>query len=201
MTTRIKGSAFGGAPTLLLSLLCIVVATGCRERATPRPYGYFRVDLPPHAYTQAPLDKECPYRFEMPVSAQLLPRHEGNEKYWFDLHYPTLNANVHCSYKPVRADLFHLVEDTRKIVYKHTVKADEIVETPYENSERRVYGILYEIKGNAASPLQFVLTDSVKHFFRGALYFDNVPNKDSIAPMAHYVQEDMVHLIETFAWK
>ncbi|MHB9056531.1 MAG: gliding motility lipoprotein GldD, partial [Paludibacteraceae bacterium] len=87
------------------------------------------------------------------------------------------------------------------IVYKHTVRADGITETPFENPGKRVFGILYELTGNTASPVQFVLTDSTKHFFRGALYFDNVPNKDSIAPMSEYVREDIVHMMESFEWK
>jgi gliding motility-associated lipoprotein GldD len=86
-------------------------------------------------------------------------------------------------------------------VYKHTVKAENIAEIPYENAEQKVYGILYELTGNTASPVQFVLTDSNKNFFRGALYFENVPNKDSIAPIVQYVQKDIVRLIESFEWK
>ena len=63
-----------------------------------------------------------------------------------------------------------------------------------------MYGILYQIKGNAASQVQFLLTDSVKHFLRGALYFNNRPNKDSIAPVANYITEDIVRLMETAEW-
>ena len=64
-----------------------------------------------------------------------------------------------------------------------------------------MHGILYDLKGNTASNVQFVLTDSTKHFFRGALYFNNVPNKDSIAPMSDYIREDIIHIMESFEWK
>ena len=71
----------------------------------------------------------------------------------------------------------------------------------FQNPQKKVYGILYDLTGNTASSVQFVLTDSVHHFFRGALYFDNVPNKDSIAPMSDYIREDIVHMMETFEWR
>jgi gliding motility-associated lipoprotein GldD len=86
-------------------------------------------------------------------------------------------------------------------LYKHSVKADGIGETVFENTEKKIYGILYDLKGNTASSLQFVLTDSTKHFFRAALYIDNVPNKDSIAPVIEYLRKDVVQIMETFEWK
>ena len=62
-------------------------------------------------------------------------------------------------------------------------------------------GIMYEIKGNAASPFQFFATDSTKHFLRGSMYFNVYPNKDSLAPVFDFVQSDIKHLIETIKWK
>lgn len=183
---------------LLFSLLLLTAS--CKENSTPRPYGYFRVDLPVHDYSVFD-QNNYPYAFEISNLARIIPRSEKGEQYWIDIHYPLLNANIHCSYKPVRSDLFNLVEDTRNIVYKHLVKADDIAEIPYENPERKVYGVLYELLGNTASPVQFVLTDSTRHFFRGALYFESVPNQDSIAPMSRYVLEDIVRLMESFEWK
>ncbi len=172
----------------------------CQEKSTPRPKGYFRVDLPPHEYSRFD-SLAFPYSFDYSNSAQILPRNENGENFWIDLNYPSLNANIYCSYKPIHSNLFELVEDTRNIVYKHSVRADAISELPYENQDRKVYGILYELSGNAASPYQFILTDSTKHFFRAALYFESVPNKDSIAPIAQYIHKDIVRLIESFEWK
>jgi gliding motility-associated lipoprotein GldD len=56
------------------------------------------------------------------------------------------------------------------------------------------------MKGNAASPAQFYVTDSVRNFLRGSLYFNHTPNADSIAPAANYVLQDMIHMIETLEW-
>ena len=185
---------------ILLIFSVFLLATSCKENSTPRPYGYFRVDMPDHDY-KVFNQNNYPYSFEFSNSAKIIPRSEIGEQYWIDIQYPSLNAHIYCSYKPVRSDLFRLVEDTRSIVYKHLVKADDIAEIPYENPEKRVYGILYELSGNTASPVQFILTDSTKHFFRGALYFESVPNQDSIAPMSQYVLQDIMRLMESFEWK
>jgi gliding motility-associated lipoprotein GldD len=184
----------------LLVFSVFLLTTSCKETSTPRPYGYFRVDLPGHQYSGKAL-YGYPFSFEISEEARIVARNEPGEKYWLDIRYSTLNATIYCSYKPVHSDLFNLVEDTRNIVYKHLVKADDIAEISFENPDKKVYGILYELSGNTASPVQFILTDSINHFFRGALYFESVPNKDSIAPIAQYVQRDIVKLMESFEWK
>jgi len=142
-----------------------------------------------------------PYRFDLPKNARLINRKTVGENYWIDLYYPKLNASIYCSYKPVHGNLINLLEDTRKIVYKHSVRADGIGEKVFENTGKNVHGILYDLKGNTASSVQFILTDSTHNFFRGALYFNNVPNKDSIAPMAKYIREDVIRIMESFEWK
>ncbi|MDD3080083.1 MAG: gliding motility lipoprotein GldD [Paludibacter sp.] len=172
----------------------------CGGNYSPKPYGYFRVDMPAHKYRIADT-LNLPYKFELSDYAEIVSREEPGENYWIDINYPGLNCSVYCSYKHVKGNLRELSEDAHRYVYKHAVKADAINEKLFENPKKKVYGILYDLKGNTASSLQFVLTDSTRHFFRGALYFNNVPNKDSIAPMANYIREDMIRLIESFEWK
>jgi len=179
---------------------CAGLFWSCSEASMPRPYGYFRVDLPEHTYRT--IDTlNLPYRFDLPKSARLIGHSAESEKFWIDLYYPLLNASIYCSYKPVNGNLFSLLEDSRKIVYKHSVRADGIGEKVFDQSEKDVHGILYDLKGNTASSVQFLLTDSTRHFFRGALYFNNVPNKDSIAPMSDYIREDVIRIMESFEWK
>ena len=116
------------------------------------------------------------------------------------LKFPKFNAEVFISYKPVNNNLDKLVEDARTMVYKHTVKADAINEsrfhTPHNGS-----GVYYEIGGNAASSIQFFITDSTQHYLRGALYFNAQPNKDSLAPVVSFLKDDVVQLINTLHWK
>lgn len=192
--------------TKQLSFFLIIAASfgmgcvSCENTYTPKPYGYFRVDLPPHSYRT--IDTlNLPYEFDLPVGVRLTNHVATGEKYWIDLNYPRLNANIYCSYKTLNGNLNSLLEDTRRIVYKHSIRADGINEKLFQNPDEKVYGILYDLKGNTASSEQFVLTDSTHNFFRAALYFNNVPNKDSIAPMSEYIREDIIRMMESFRWK
>ncbi len=96
--------------------------------------------------------------------------------------------------------LNQFLEETRKLAYKHTIKADAIEEQVFMNPSKDVYGLIYRINGNAASPMQFYLTDSTSHFLRGALYIRQVPNIDSIQPVLNFLEPDIIHLIETTTW-
>lgn len=190
-----------GNVQLIFLLICVFTfnLTGCKKNYYPKPYGYFRVDLPEHRYNK--IDTILPYHFEISDIAKIELKKEEQEQYWIDIVYPTLNAAIHCSYKEVNHNLYKLSEDAHRSVYKHLVRADDITEQIFSNPERKVYGIYYDLKGNAASVAQFVLTDSIKHFVRGAVYFNHVPNKDSIAPMSDYIKHDVIRLMESFSWK
>jgi gliding motility-associated lipoprotein GldD len=165
---------------------------------TPRPYGYFRIDLPQHAYRA--FDKGYPYSFDMSTFAADSVVRAKSEEYWINIYYPKLNGCIYLSYKPIHNNLQTIAEDCRTFVYKHTIMAESITERRFENKKAKVYGILYDIKGDAASPLQFMMTDSIHHVLRGALYFNNIPNKDSIAPVLNYVRKDVLKMIETLHW-
>lgn len=185
---------------IIAFLISSIFFYSCGKASTPRPYGYFRVDIPSHQYVRFD-SAALPYTFEKSTLAAVKPVTRKGENYWIDITYSHLKANIYCSYKPVKSNLFQLLKETHSIVYKHSIRADAITEKAFENPEKRVFGILYELTGNTASTAQFVLTDSLNHFFRGALYFDQIPNKDSIAPMAEYISRDIVRLMESFEWK
>lgn len=183
----------------ILLFAAILLLSGCSHPPVPKPYGFFRVDLPTPEYQL--IDTTLPYRFELSHLAEIHLRTDANERYWIDIRYPSLNAIVHCNYNPVDNNIYELSEDARTFVYKHIVKADHIGEQTFRHPAQNVFGVFYDLKGNTASAAQFVLTDSSRHFFRGALYFNHVPNKDSIAPMAEYLKRDLLHLMESFSWK
>ena len=65
----------------------------------------------------------------------------------------------------------------------------------------KVYGLVFDIAGNTASSVQFYLTDSTKHFMRGALYFNERTNVDSVSPVLTYLKKDILHMIETLKWE
>ena len=185
---------------LYIALLCCLCLNGCGERFVPKPYGYFRVDLPENTY-QRFSQADYPYSFEYSQLAEIRPKQEADERFWIDVYYPRFDARIHCSYKPVEHNLRELSADAQDFVFKHAGKASAIPEQGYENADQRVFGVYYELHGNTASPYQFYLTDSTTHFFRAAVYFNCHPNQDSLAPIIDYLGTDVRSLIESFRWQ
>jgi gliding motility-associated lipoprotein GldD len=184
---------------LIVIALLLLIATSC-SHPTPKPYGYFRIDLPANSYRISEKPYPCSFDISM-LATDSFVSYKGNGECWLNIVYPSLKGCIYCSYIPIHNNFRTIAEDCRKFVYKHTVKAEAITEQPYMNPGNKVYGILYEIRGDAASPIQFMLTDSVHHVLRGALYFDAVPNKDSIAPVLNYVRKDIIRMMESTKWK
>jgi gliding motility-associated lipoprotein GldD len=183
---------------IITALFFVIMITSCGKKPNPKPYEYFRIDLPEHSYKMVDTIKN--YDFEISEYAEITP-YIGESK-GLNIDYNQLNGRIHITFMPIDLDSFRIVtEDSRRLAYKHTIKANAIIENYYANDTTKVYGVLYKITGNAASPVQFFITDSTKHFLRGALYFNNLPNYDSIAPVADYINEDIIHLIETVRWK
>lgn len=184
----------------IISLLLMSLVLACQPSYTPKPRGFLRIDFPDREYVL--FDSVCPYTFEYPSYGRIVPDTDYNtEPCWINIDFPDYNGTIHISYKEVNQNLNDYIEDSRELTYKHTIKADAIQETVYTNPEKEVHGILYDIKGNAASSIQFYLTDSNAHFLRGALYFNVEPDKDSLAPVISFFREDIIHLVESFAWK
>ena len=183
----------------IMAAIITVITSGC-SNDVPRPRGYFRIALPEKEYVKFDNDS-FPYLFDYANVANIERKPTKDEPYWIDVVYPRLNARIYCSYKHVDGNFKEVNEDARSFVYKHTIKADDITEQPYQDDSAKVYVLLYELKGNTASAIQFVATDSVKHFFRGALYFDNTPNQDSVAPVREYIREDIIRLLESLRWR
>ncbi len=188
---------------VVLYVVFIWIAYSCGESYSPRPRGFFRIDLPEKEYRK--FDSIFPYKFEYPVYSIIQPDlSPSSEPYWADINFPRFNAAVHLSYKKVRSlkDLQLYFEDSRTFANKQIPKATAIREGVIINPEKKVYGLFYEIQGTgAASTYQFYLTDSLNHFLRGALYFNFQPNNDSLAPVIDFLKQDIEHLIETLDWK
>ena len=184
----------------ILSVLFIVLSS-CQQSSIPKPYGYVRLTMPDTCYADA-VPAGYPYRFDVSCNAEVRPvSDEQGGQYWIDLHYPALNATVHCSYQPVRGNLRELTDDAIRFVYRHSSHASSIPEQGFVHAEARVYGVLFDLEGNTASSMQFFVTDSVRHFFRAAAYCDCVPNADSLAPVYDYLHKDVVRMVESFEWR
>jgi gliding motility-associated lipoprotein GldD len=182
---------------LICCLICCFLVS-CKETFTPKPRGYYRIELPEKQYRI--YSEQCPFTFDFPVYGNVTTDN-GGEPCWLNVEFPAYNGTIHLSYKKINKNLSAYIEDSRTFAYKHAVKADAINEKLIRDNNKNVYGIIYDIKGNVASSLQFFVTDSNTHFLRGALYFNTTPNKDSLAPVISFFQQDVYRLIESLTWK
>jgi gliding motility-associated lipoprotein GldD len=185
-----------------LLLTAMIIACNNTEDYTPKPRGYFNIEFPKkqyRAYTGG-----CPFTFNYPVYATMASDQEQDAgDCWNNLSYSRFNARLHLTYYPISSvkEYQGLVEDARTLAFKHTVKASAIDQKLINYPDKKVYGIYYAIEGNTASSVQFFLTDSAKHYFRGALYFNERPQYDSIAPVIKFIKQDVDVMISSFRWK
>ncbi|MDX9772572.1 MAG: gliding motility lipoprotein GldD [Bacteroidales bacterium] len=178
----------------------MLMAVGCRQPSVPKPAGYFRIDLPEKRYVR--YETPCSYSIEYPDYARInLKPGSARDTCWMDIEFPSMRAKIHLTYFDIRNNLASLTELSRELAYKHTIRADAIDEKLWADDSAHVYGILYDLKGNTASSVQFYVTDSIRHYLRGSLYFMAEPNEDSLLPVINFLREDIIHLIETLNWE
>lgn len=186
----------------LAALLLLLMLTACGDDTPqPKPRGYFRIDLPEKQYVT--LDTMVRYSFEYPIYATIMPdKYSPEERDWVNVEFSTFKGTIHISYKYVDGNLSQYLEDAHKLIVKHIEKASGIRDSVMINPERDVYGLMYFLEGEGvASPLQFYVTDSTRHFLRGSLYFNIYPNNDSLQPVIDFITDDVRHLITTLEWK
>jgi gliding motility-associated lipoprotein GldD len=178
--------------TLVFSFLLL---TSCKDDVLTKPPSQLRLDYPVAEY--AAFENHCPFTFNMNNEAVIKEEKECG----FTITYPKMKATIYLTYKTVNGDIDKLLRDAQKLTYEHVIKADDILEQPYINPQKKVYGMFYKVSGNAATNAQFYATDSTKHFITGSVYFYAKPNFDSIMPAADYIRNDMQALMETLKWK
>lgn len=172
------------------------------ESGTPKPRGYFRVAFPEKKYVA--YNEDCPYSFEIPDYSKMNQSRKGQaQPCWKDWEFPQFNATVHLSYIPIQhdSDLTHAVNSSWELIEKHGKVSSGMRDSIIMRKKNRVYGVVVKLGGNAASQMQFFLTDSSHHFMRGALYFFAPPNKDSLRPMLDFIATDIYKMAETLKWK
>lgn len=184
----------------IVTIITFFSACSEQEITMPRPRGYYRIDLPEKSFQK--FENTCPYSFEYPIYATMqVDSNRKMERCWSNLTFPNQHATVYLSYKDIKDNLNQMFEDSRNLAYKHAAKASQIEEYTINIPEKKVFGIIYEIAGNAASSIQFHVSDSSSHFLRGSLYFYATPNADSLDPVVTFIRADIEHLIQSFNWK
>ncbi len=183
-------------------ILLIIFLAGCEQSYTPKPKGYNRLLLPPHDYVSLP--DSLPYTFEISTAAKILRDSSYiAERYWIDLFYPDITANIQITYKNLNQDtqlLKELVNDSYKLTSKHQIKAYAIEESVVRTPSGKT-AVIAELVGEVPSQFQFFITDSTHNFIRGALYFRTSTKNDSLAPAIEYMKIDAMHMINTLEWK
>ena len=179
----------------LATISMLLILCSCKDEVLPKPAGFLRLDYPEAKYVN--FQNPCPFSFEMNETAVI----KGEKECGFAITYPKMKATIYLTYKPVNNNIDKLLRDAQKLTYEHVIKADDILEQPYLNPEKKVFGMFYQVNGNAATNSQFYATDSTKHFITGSVYFYSKPNFDSVMPAASYIKNDMQRLMETLKWK
>ena len=193
---------------LLIAIAGTLIFQACEEYVpVPKPRAYPKVVYPKKEYQR--FDQNyCDFSFDLPVYANIerdtsfFDRRPASDC-WFNIDVPALNAKIHCSYYPItgRARYDELVADAFVMAQKHNVKANYIEEIPVHRTADRVHGIVFNIEGATASSYQFFVTDSTRHFLRGALYFNTQARPDSLAPVLAFMREDVNRLVNTLKWE
>ena len=183
-------------------LLMVMILFSCQQNYTPKPHAYYRIEFPEREYRMYD-SMPRPFTFEYPVYGTLVHViRPASDSCWLNISFPKYRGTIHLTYIKIDNNFDQLIEENWKILFKGIAQKADAVEYDFiANPETNIYGTVYDIRGNAASSVQFYVTDSVRNFLRGSLYFSAKPNYDSLAPVVNFFRKDIIHLIETVKWK
>lgn len=209
---------------MAIPLAFCILAAACNSPYVSKKRGYFNIELPKHAYRKFEA-KDFPFSFEYPIYAQIVRDSTyfdaaPENPYWINIDFQQLHSKIFLSYKSIGARVLYkvkqadgsyrdstaisvydkLVNDAYTLTNKNNVVSNSISDSLFRTGNG-VGGVFFKVGGNAATAKQFFLTDTVRHFLRGALYFEVAPNVDSLKPIHDFIQVDMDHIIQTFRWK
>lgn len=180
-----------------LSALILYSCSG-NETYIPKPPTYLRIDLPEREYIT--FDDTCAFKFEIP-SYTTISKSEVGSDCNKNLNLGPLNGVINLSFIKIDTSLAAYVNYAIDKVEEHKIKATAIKDSNIIRPNDKVYGTLFTLEGNVATPFQFYLTDSVSSFMSGVVYFNAIPNYDSIKPALDFVKKDIVHLLNSTTWQ
>ncbi len=181
-------------------LLFVLLLSSCNDDVTPKPRGYFRIDIPEHSFVK--YESNSPFSFEYADYAVVSNANRPEHPYWLFVDYPKFNARIYLSYSDIHGNVAQMLNDAHDLAFKHIAVANDIQQKLIIKPQTKVYGLFYSIKGaKVASPINFYVTDSVSHFVRGALYFNESPQNDSLAPVIKGIESDIWHMVESMKWE
>ena len=173
-----------------------ILVCSCNQAYKPKPKGYNQIQFPEKKFEQITVSDV--YSFKKNLQANLKV---DNERLWVTLNYEKLNAEILITHKKILnySELNEFVQESYKLIGRHQIKAESIIEKRVV-TPKKTHAVLFEIKGEVASPYQFITTDSTRNFLRAALYLDNPVANDSIMPVIEYLKNDVNHILNTLVW-
>ncbi len=186
--------------TSIITSALLLTACGGDEMPIPKPPTFLNIELPAHSYKK--LNTSCPYEFDISTLYQVRDVYEGKKLTCHkDILFGKLNGTLHFSYIIMEKPLKDYINYAIDKVDEHKIKASDIKDSQIIRTKDKVYGTIFELKGDVASPFQFYLTDSVTRFISGVVYMNARPNYDSIKPSLDYIKKDLDRMLNTFRWK
>ena len=186
-----------------LIYICFIFILGCDNYLMPKQSAFLRLDYSNPQYEQIN-NNSFPFLFETNnILSNISEINISNESIDFILKYDELNGQVNFQYKNVASKeaLDTYILDLKKTIETHSIMANTVRIRDYVLEENDIYGRIFDLSGNVASPYQFYLTDNEYNVISGFVYFNIKPNYDSILPAINYIENDMINLIESFSWK
>jgi gliding motility-associated lipoprotein GldD len=199
------------------------ILSSCNSTYTSKKNGYFKVDFPERKYVSFQ-QEGFPYTFEYPAYAKVIKDStyfDSNPEnpYWINIDFPQFGGRIFLSYKIIGGKAIYkikqqdgtykdsaavnvfdnMVNDAFNLTNKNQAITNAIKDS-LMHTPNGVTGVFFKVGGNAATAKQFFLSDTIKNFIRGALYFDVTPNADSMRPVQDFLQADIEHMINTFRW-
>ena len=188
------------------SFVLVYILQACNSPYPHRKKGYFNIEFPEKQY-QTFDQPGYPYTFEYPVYSTIIKDTtffgDKAEDWWINIDVPRFGGRIYISYKKISSkyQIDTLAEDAYKMAHKQHVEVSTFIGDSLMKTPNGVEGMYYSLQGNTATANQFFLTDSTRHFLRGALYFNATPNEDSLSIVNNFLKQDLFHLINTLKWK
>jgi hypothetical protein len=210
---------------IFVFLLIAVAVISCNSSYQQKPKGYTAIKFPAERKYTSFNDPKYPYSFEYPTYANIVKDStffdaSPKNDYWVNVDFGSYNCKIYLSYSSVKGDSHYKIknsagqyvdsvgknsfdklrEDAFALSAKHIYKADKAPSEKFV-STKGITGIIFKVGGNAASPVQFFMTDTTTHFLRGALYYEASPNSDSTKPITEFLYKDLQHMMNTLEWR
>ena len=177
----------------------LVFCFSCEQNYAPKPLVYHRIDLPKQTQRVA---VNSPCAWESYASKKSVFKVDKDNKCWITWAFPQYHAEVFLTYLPIdkEGDLRTLLDEMHQLSFEHQQQANAI-DVVANTLESGNLTLEYNVTGNAATPYQFCITDSTNNYLRGALYFRNTPNYDSIQPVLNYLKSEVKVYMDSLKWK